>query len=615
MHAPSCMIGGRIESGTLSVRLAVGVGKEAALNGLSMPYTASLPEKDALPLPFPDGSTASRVLNWQLTALFEGAPVPAAMVVSRTGDRDHLTKCLEGGKELLEKRGFPVSAKVPLPLSVNRHEGADALIDRLTALAPPEGETPLLPSCSQISYPDGHPHILRGRDRPHLCRVYSNGIATLYADPEALRFVPHRDAEPLELSFYLRREDQTLLLPAAATAVTYLPEEAVWKGDGFTLRLSLLPKLPLLAIRLLSPFSATPQLAPLSAPHKTEGDTSLWFLSDDRVLFCRRLASDDETVWLVGSFLRAQDRLYYWIGETLTPPAIREIIETEGKRIRAAASLLTDASGTTALAAHAARVLSDPSPVRALLTPLCTPEDAKADLIRLAKSPPSLLLPMALAIYTAVTDDLSVFQLRIPVGEGKATLYLLAIRCLERAMEEDGDHPLLTPLVSAFSRLANLTGDRTGIDRCDAFLHEPHHAPRSWDSLPEASSQTVELLAALQSGKAGASERLRNALTHLPDDRGAADNALLWSGMLWGVLGFIPSKDGFTLAPLPAERATSIHIRYKGEWRVELRPGESPVCTRADAPPEGNAPQLEKIFRNRKISRQNSCIVHKNGVK
>ncbi len=615
MQAPSCMIGGRIESGTLSVRLAVGVGKEAALNGLSAPYTASLPEKDALPLPIPDGSTASRVLNWQLTALFEGAPVPAAMVVSRTGDRDYLTKCLEGGKELLDKRGFPVCEKAPLPLSVSRHEGADALIDRLSALAPPEGETPLLPARSQISYPDGHPHILRGRDRPHLCRIFTNGIATLYADPEALRFVPHRDAKPLELTFYLHCGEQTLFLPAAATAVTYLPEEAVLEGKDFTLRLTLLPKLPLLAIRLLSPFSATPQLAPLSPPHKTEGDTSLWFLSDDRVLFCRRLASDDETVWLVGSFPRAQDRLYYWIGETLVPPAIRETVKAEGKRLRAAASLLTDASGTPALAAHAARVLSDPSPARALLAPLCTPEDAKADLIRLAKAPPSLLLPMALAIYTAVTDDLSASQLRIPVGEGKATLYLLAVRYLERAMEEDGDHPLLTPLASAFSRLAYRTGDQTGIDRCAAFVSEPRHAPRSWDSLPEASPETVELLAALQTGEADAPERLQTALTRLPDDRDAADTALLWSGMLWGVLGFIPSKDGFTLAPLPVKRETTIFIGYKGKWRVTLRPGDAPICTHADASLEKDAPRIEKIFRNRKISRQNGCIVHKNGVK
>ena len=253
MTAPACIIGGRLLGRYCTLRIAIAATKTAALEGLCTAdfAPADLAPATDLPLPAPDKGLAARVLEWQLSSLFEGTPIPSGMATGSVGsDALHLGRCISGGRELLIAKGFPASDRAPTVLSVSRREGAEALIARLLAAQPMEGETPLLPAESKIRYPDGDLSILRGRDLPAIARRYSNGIGALIADPEDLRLRLTPSGEDTPICIFLHREERTLLLPAAAGEVRYLPGEAIFSGEGFTLRLALLPRLPLLAVRL-----------------------------------------------------------------------------------------------------------------------------------------------------------------------------------------------------------------------------------------------------------------------------------------------------------------------------------------------------------------------------
>ncbi|MBQ8287529.1 MAG: DUF3131 domain-containing protein [Clostridia bacterium] len=619
VETPSCMIGGRLCQAALQVRLTVAADRAAVLSLLREHSPTDAVKPSPLPLPVPDGSLASRVLEWQIGRLFEGSPIPAAMAIGSDGsDRDQLARCLAGGAKLLAEKGFPLSDEAPLPLSVSRREGAEALIARLLSAAPADAETPLLPAEGRITYPDGFPHILRGRDEPTPARSYRNGIATLTASPDGLRYRPHRGAPELSLSLFLTHKERTLLMPAAAMSVTYSPSEVIFEGEDFTLRAMLLPRLPLLAIGLRSEGDAVLTCSALPSPYKEEENESLYALPDGRMLFVRRLMGEREKVLLIGSFPRERNHLYYRIRETITLRSLPGITQGYDRRLRTAASLLRiEGEEAPSLPAVAAAVLASDSPAKALLSPLCAPEEAVAALIRLAGSPPTLLFPMALALQVDVTDRTTAAELRIPVEGGRASLYLLAARCLEQAMEEDAAHPLLPPVVAAFARLAERLGDHTGKELYAAFAPPDDPPPTRWDALPDVSPETIDLLADLQRGASGAVDALLNALSDLPVSPTPADAALLWSGLLWGVLGFTPSPfgDGFTLAPLAAEREMTVLLAYKGEWRIRMAPGEAPICTRADDPGDSSPAKEQKIFQNRKFSPQSSCIIHKNSVK
>lgn len=624
ISTPVCMIGGKLTERRFSLRLITAASRDAALTVLQETAWGASTDCRTLPLPVPDGSPASRILEWQLRALVEGASIPAAMAVGSPGsDRDLLARYLEGSRRLLAERGFPLSDAAPLPLSVNRREGVEVLITHLLSATPVDAETPLLPAAEEITYPDGFPHILRGRDHPTSAFAYHSGIATLIASPEVLRYRPNRSAPLFSLTFLLCRNGRTLLLPAAAKTVTYSPAEAVFEGEGFTLRAALLPRLPLLAIRLRTreefPLGElTLSVSALPPPYQEEANESLHALPDGRVLFVRRLCGEGETLLLMGTFPRGRDHLYYRVRETVTAHTLPIIVEEQDRRLRAAASLLRiEGADVPPLPAIAMAVLASDSPARALLSPLCAPAEAVADLVRLAKSPPTLLLPMALALRVALTDSTDAAKLRIPIEGGHTSLYLCAARCLERAMEEDRQNPLLPPVVAALARLAERLGDHTGKELYASFEMSEDSSAARWNALPDVSPKTIDLLVKLQSGASDAASALQDALCDLPVSPPIADAALLWSGLLWGVLGFTPSPfgDGFSLAPLSVERETTVLLTYKGEWRVRLAPGEYPHCARADHPAEISSSTEQKIFRKRKISLQNSCIVHKDGVK
>lgn len=611
---PSCMIGGQLCGKRLTVQLTFSPTADLAKTETT---STCAYKKFPLPLPVPDCSLASRVLEWQIASLFAASPIPSAMATGGAGnDGDYLARCLEGGRQLLLQKGFPQSSGVPIPLSVNRREGAEAVIHRLLTAVPEEVETVLLPAEGSIVWQDGFPRILRSRNNPPPLRHYSNGICSLSADPNSLEFLPQADARPISLTLRLKRGNRTLLLPAAATSVIHGPSEIHFEGEAFAIRAALLPRLPLLVIALHGEGERTlcaTNLPPLC--HEENGE-QFYSLSNGRLLFIRQLEDQEQTVWLMGTFPRGRDRLYYFIRNTVTLQTLPHLLADADFRLRAAASLLRIEEKVPTLPSIASVVLEAPSPARALLTPLCLPNASAADLIRLAKAPPSLLFPMALAIRVAVTDE-TVARWRIPVEGGRASLYLLAARCLEQAMEEAPHHPLLSPLVASFARLADRLGDHAGKQLYSEFSSNKPTAPSDWNPLPEASAQTIAVLADLSQGKTGAVRALLEALHRLPLSPVPADAALLWSGLLWGVLGFTPSAlgDGFTLAPLSVEEEITVRLSYRGEWQIHLSPNAAPICSRADLPTPPDTCKRQKNFRKRKFSLQNGCIVHKNSVK
>ncbi len=615
MSAPSCIIGGECKDSAFSIRIVCGVSKTAALSLLRSP---ALPLAGDLPLPVPDGGLAAKVLEWQMAALFAGAPIPAAMAVGGEGsDSAHLNRCLSGGKELLTGKGFPAAEHTPFPLTVSRRVGAEALMCRLLSDSTTEGETPLLPAMAQVREREGYPHILRGRDLPNISRTYHNTVATLYADPEGLHLRLSPSVEELRIEVYLTQSDRILLLPAAATEVTYYPEETIFSGEGFTLRMALIDRLPLLAIRLTAEGEAKISFPSLSLPSKSEGGDQFWHNSEEKVVFCRQTEKEGERIWLIGCFPKAHDQFYYWVRESVTPLSLEKRMEAQKETLRIKASLLrieAEGVGIPNLPAVAAIVMGSDSPARALLSPLTAPAESTAHLVQLATGTPSLLLPIALLIRVAVSDDDGICHLRLPTGGGRASLYLIAARLLETAMEEDSQNPLLPPLVGAFARLAERIGDLSGLAHYTDFQPKKKSvADRT--SLPEVSPQTVQLLAALYRGESGAGDALLTAINCLPPFPNPTEAALLWCGVLWGILGFIPKQEGFTLAPMAMERALCLHLSYKGDWQIRLAPGCPPICAHVGKMPSELPQTEEKILEKANISYENRCISERNGVK
>jgi hypothetical protein len=330
-------------------------------------------------------------------------------------------------------------------------------------------------------------------------------------------------------------------------------------------------------------------------------------MAKQQALFCRRLDGADEQIWLIGSFPRPHDRLYYWVREQITLQTLPGIIEGWGQRLRQITSLLRiEGEDAPPIPALAAIVMQSGSPVRALLSPILAPDEATADLIRLAMGAPTLLLPIALLIRVRVEDEFAIAHLRIPTEGGRASIYFLAARSLEKAMEEDSANPLLPAVVKAFARLAEEIGDHTGLAHYTDFA--PSHAVGSWNSLSQVSERTATLLSALLRGEAEAIPDLWDAIRGSVTVQNPFDCALLWCAVLWGVLGFIPNREGFTLAPVAVERAIELCLSYRGEWQIRLSPDGQPICVRGDLSALSPPQTEEKIIGNSIISPKTVAI-------
>lgn len=584
-HSPVCIIGGLWTGEPLLLRIAIASTASEALRRLDLVNQDSNDER--LPLSSPilphspnDKQLDLLTLTYYLTALFAGNPLPKRSAVGSIP----LGHSLENVVTQLSARGFPMAQTLPEPLLFSRREGAEGMLCRLLTTSPRQAETVLLPGISQIDYSDGYLHIKRGRDLPSITHAYANDALCLHADPCDLRLTTLNSQFTISIRLLLSQGNHQWLLPEACTEIRYLPGKAFFQGDGFCLTVALLPDLPLLTLELCANGSAELSIAHLAAPDKTADGVSFWHLSDHETLFSTFSEDSHRKAWFIGIFPREQDRLYYQMRETVTPHTYTELLRAHSARLQSAAETLLvwereeksmeDQSSPTLppLSAIALAILSAPSPVKALLSPLCTPERAKSDLLSLAMSPPSLLLPTALLIYWAIfPDDTEVIQTPISHGQRSESLYLHAARCIEDAMENAPETPLLPLLVSAFSGLAQAVGDPTA-SLYAAFTPPSDIAYPSLGKDPywNCGRNTIQCLADLVYRTHEAADAIWEAIGQQLLQPSWEDSALLWCGVLWNVLGFHPHKNDADFSPMELSRPCEARLIFGREHQIAL---------------------------------------------
>lgn len=521
---PTCILGGNWRSTSLTLRIAVASTAAEAHRRLDEEAAQASPSVVTPDLSHSDGL----VLAYYLSRLFAGAPVPHHTANSHPP----LHRCLSKTRNLLVSLGFPMDASLPTPLSVSPREGVEGLFHRL--LTPPSkiGETPMLPLEGKIDYPDGYFHQIRGRNSRPITHTVSNPWLCLDADPTKLSLRSAAFPTTLALIWVLHSEQHSWILPDACTEVSHLPGKICLSGAEFTLALTLLPDYPLLIIELTSLAEGEMTVAPLASPDSIADGYSFWHLSDTQTLFLHSWKKSSSQVWLVGAFDPANDRIFYEIREAVTPYTYRDLLDAHAQSIRHATDILQD-SHIPALPAMSLAVLSAPSPVKAILSPWCTPWSAPNDLLTLAQEN-TLLLPAALLIYRSVfPQDSEICQSPIATPAGSESLYLRAARAIETAMENAPETPLLPLLVHAFAKLAADLGDPA------ASLYEGF-APKKSVSYPTAGKDpywschrsTLLCLQSLETDGDHAVDTLRDAIAAQLPSPAIEDAALLWSGAL-----------------------------------------------------------------------------------
>ncbi len=488
MDSPSCLLGGQITDPTFALVLLSAPTTHAALAALETVHLSDAPMIPPLRAPAP----ARSVCQWQIGQLFATGCIPAAGAVG--GEALALQEALTLGASLLRQRGFPPSSAAPVALRVSRTHPASALMQALLAPPKPAGEVPLLPLHTVVDWSDGYPSVRRGRDlRLTEARYHSHGL-DFVADPDGLILISFA-GEAIPFSLCLTEGGRNLLIPAAARQVDYSLAEAIFRGDGFVLHAGPVPDLPLLALRLSADSGVIRLTFPtLPSPDRREEGTAFWHLPGGRIFFCRRLSEERDVLWLMGFLARGGDRLYY-TAKSLTASMLARKLQ-DGQSRQAKLFSAPGGGDIHPALAHLKRIALLPgSAGRLLLTPLFAPAGAPAELIRAAQSAvPDLCLPMGFALYLACLPTDEPAHLRIPVAGGRASLYLLAVRTLERAMEEDPGHPFLPPLVRAFAGIAHRLGDRAGEEGCHAFLTDPPTLPPSGKALPALSVDWAKAL-------------------------------------------------------------------------------------------------------------------------
>lgn len=584
---PTCIIGGRWAGAVLTLSLATASTASEALLRLDAiaeetPTPSFSSAKSVLPTPESGKALDCLALSYYLSALFKGDPLPKLSAIGNPA----LARSLERSAWQLCRLDFPIAPTLSTPLLFHRREGAEGMLRRLMTSPPLYGETPLLPLHSQTDYSNGYFHQIRGRNLPFPTHTYAGDSLCLYVTPSALRLTSPSFQTALSIALRLEQGDHCHLLPEACTEIRYLPGKAFFQGEGFCLTAALLPDVPLLLLELCAGGSAELVISPLSAPDQSEDGTDFWHLSKDEMLFTASWSDAHRKLWLIGSFPRQQDRLYYQMRETVTPHTYQNLLRAHCDYMQTASeTLLMQATEMDSaevpppqpipsLSAIALAVLSSPSPVKALLSPLCTPRQAQKDLLALAAAPASLLLPTALLCYGAIfSDALEICQTPISTPHGQESLYLHAARLVEDVMENAPETPLLPALVSAFAKLSHALGDPT------APLYAAFTPPADFpypsvgkDPYWNCARTTVLCLAALEEGSSDAVEDLWESIRRQLPQPSWEDAALLWSGVLWTVLGFRPQENGkdATFAPMTVKNPCTARLVYGKEYQIPL---------------------------------------------
>ena len=574
VYTPTCILGGVWSSPRLTARLLVGATPAEVLQ-LADRFAQSSSVSPVLSPPRETNHTL--LLSYYLSFLFRGLPLPRLTAISHLSLAHSITRI----SAQLEALGFPIASTLPTPLTVSPREGVQGLLYRLLRPTPLLGETPMLPYVTAREYPHGYVQLTRGRDCITHSYPISNGLLTVDADPSNFHVQLDNDPAVLKIAILWKSDGIRWLLPDGAKSISYLPGKICYMGEGYTLTLSLLSDYPCILLELQAIGEGEIVFPTLPPADCVTDQSSFWHLSGDNALFLHALPTSTGQVWMIGCFHRKNDAPYYQMIEQLTFRTFRSIRDIHCEKMKRNAEFLRldAANPLPSLPAIALFVLSSRSPVKALLSPLCTPDKAREDLLGLAKETDSLLLPAALPCYRSVfPKDADIAQTAVPTVHGSESLYLHAARCLEAAMEAAPQTLLLPQLVQAFANLAEAYGDPAASLYRSFHSSSPSTYPTSGkDPYWQCKHATISCLAALHTPSDDSFTALWKAIETQLIHPSPEDSALLWCGVLWTLLGFRIKQGEGTFTPMTVPFPCTARVAFGKCCEVTLPSPTAPA--------------------------------------
>lgn len=576
---PTCKLGGRFDNRS-NCRFLLAFGRDRA-DVLDKIAHADIGRSDkptsspvGRPLPDKEGDSLSLATALQLQFLFEHLKLRSVASPPNTLTPAHLQRCLDEGLKSLVSCGFECD-ETPCFLPESPDLPTDERLKRCLNQAHTLSITsPPMPLRTRIKLTDTALTIQKGRDLPALGRLYEKRGVALYADTykPAFRFEGSDTPIPIVLTLPQtsdtdERSSQTSLRPLfyGAAEVSYHEASVGYTGKDYSVTASLSDKYPLLIIEVSASEPADIRLG-LPEPEKTTEDSRFWHRTDahksEKVDFCSRIVHHGQTVFLLGSFDRSADRLYYLIREELNAQLCDRPLPVNGE---SESSLLTWQSRPpypTPLLLHPALASNDPACFPLLL--MFRPSAAYDALVRLFSTNDQLGQVAACLLWERSTDDRDALRQAIAhstdSGEVTESVYLSAARALDALCEASEQKalysPLLDRLVAEFAELAHRMGDFSGEEGYRKRLLE---RPVRAVSLDEAAKhaehdRSLESIASLLlAGNAEGARAWKQRIDTLPLFPDPIEAGALWSLFWYGILGYSETPSAFTLRPLPCD--------------------------------------------------------------
>lgn len=553
--SPACRIGGKpIGSANCRFRLAFGSSRASVLEKLKR-SVPSAPSQSGLlpPLVHEEESALTHALTLELKWLLEEGTLKKVLPTDETDVfSPHLRESLDRALELLQKRGFE-TAPQPYLLTHIRDLPADELLKGcLSKENAPSLTSPPLPDRTRIRLTDTLLTVKKGKDLPPVGRLYKNEFCTFRADSfqPSFRFWMGREALPLCLTVPApasREQTSEVALFYAAAEVCYQRSEVRYIGEGYSVRAHLSETYPLLVLEVSAPAAADLRLSLGEASAATE-DSRFWHREEGMVDFCTRILRTGQTLFLLGSFKRDRDRLYYQMREEVSAQIASGLPLSAHTPYSATLTWQSKPPYPAPLLVHPALAAGSPEAFPLLL--FFDAPSAQRSLVKVFESGDPRSKVSACLLWASATDNTELLREKItypsPSGEVRESIYLASARALDQLIESSPRCPLLGRILTAFAALAHRMGDRSG-----ETLYREQLASISAARAFHRASDSIEALAErlLSGDPQGVFEwkRRLDALALFPSPE---EGSALWSLFWYCILGYRETPDAFTLRPI-----------------------------------------------------------------
>lgn len=585
--SPACRIGGKVEgSVNCRFRLAFGKTRQSVLEKIKRVASASISPSPS-PLPLDEESALARALSLELKWLLEEGMLKK-MHPSDSSDHfsPHLQQCLDSALERLQKRGFE-TAPEPHLLTNRRGLPADELLRECLSKtkdpAVPALSSPPLPDRTRIRLTDTALTVKKGKDFPPVCRLYANDFCTFFADSFQPSFCFWKKKEPIPIC--LTVTDTACCAHTSAISLFYASSEVCYErsavryiGDGYSVCAHLSDTFPLLMLEVSAPLSADIRLSLNDASAATE-DCLFWHRENGMVDFCARTVKKGRTVFLLGSFERASDRLYYQMREDVNERLANGLPLSEYAPFSAEVTWQSKPPYPAPLLIHPALAARIPEAFPLLL--FFEAPYAQRSLVRVIEKSNPLSTVSACLLWAGATENTDFLREKITYscqsGEVCESIYLASARALDKLIEASPQHPLLERFLNAFADLAHRMGDRSG----EAVYREQLaniSAVRAFHRTPDS----IEALAQrLLSGDPKGVFEWKRRLDNLALFPSPEEGCTLWALFWYGILGYRQTPNAFTLSPIGAAflDGSAFTLRKKGTlYRIRITLSQTAGC-------------------------------------